>query len=42
MVKEVVRKVVTYVPKYATAENSSGNVPIPEKDGMCEFPEWCC
>ena len=42
MVKEVVREIVTYVPKYTTTENSSRNVPIPEEDGMCEFPEWYC
>jgi hypothetical protein len=42
MVKEVVCEVVTYVPKYTTAENSSRSVPIPEEDGMCEFPEWYC
>lgn len=42
MVKEVVREVVTYVPKYSTTENSSRNVPIPEEDGMRKFPEWYC
>ncbi len=41
MMKKVVGEVVTYVPKYSTAEDSSCNVPIPKEQGMCEFPEWC-
>lgn len=33
--------VIASVSKYAAAVSSSCRIPIPEDDGVCEFPERC-
>jgi hypothetical protein len=41
VVEEVVRHVVASVAKNATAVRSRGRIPVPEDDGVREFPEGC-
>lgn len=40
VMQEVVCHVVTRVTEHAAREYSHGNIPVPEEDGVCEFPEW--
>lgn len=39
MVQKVMRQVVAYVPKDASAVRSHSRVPVVEEDGVREFPE---
>jgi hypothetical protein len=39
MVQKVMGHVIESVSEYATTESSSCCVPVPEDEGMCEFPE---